>query len=507
MPERSTSDSEHSEHLPTGVAASGDSTAGNCQTPPAMLQRLHERLLQSPSLINVQQIHRHYTQPQTTVARLMRRLDLPSHIESRYQSRESPTQGFSPRFNGQRTEVFGLGSEGMIQRVPSELRQRDADVVKVRDHPYGIPSDRADAHFPQALSPRSLTGEHSATPAFTPIPAVRAASSVIQAKASQPTAGVNRLSPISDATAALPSGLFRISRQPIASTHADTTARTVSPASPGNRQELPLSVVPQASEINAVPSQPSVTVFQPQIQAKTQVTATPMTSAVTIQQRARPAELLLCSVGNLDASVSQPPTTEAFQGVGRSENQGESASLAGVQPVESSLTPFQKGSDGLAVSQGQTALPVIKVPSTASSVQLKPLSFPLPIQTQSRAGEAGNSSRTILRYSMRSEQSRSADTLQGQTSSVSAPTSEARPLYTPLVSTSLIQRQEGSTALTETLPPADTGSTSVSAISPPAPPAANSAAIEVDVAQIAEQVSRIILRRMVVERERRGLSR
>lgn len=482
----------NTEHLQTGVAASDDSTIGDRQTPPAMLQRLHQRSLQSPSTINIQQLHRNYAQPQTTVVRLMRRLDLSSQIESRYQSVGTQTQGFIPRFSGLRREVSGLGSEAMLQRVPVELGQRDADLVTVRDNSYGMSLDRADAHFPQTSSPRSLTVEHSAAAAVTPIQTAKSGSSAIQAKADQPTTAINRLTPVSDATTALPSGLFRISRQAIATSPTDTASSTIPPTSPSHTQESPSSTSSQTSKIEATSIQPPLKVIEPKIQAKTQASST---TPMMMQRIARPGELLLRSPGNLDASVSQPTITEPSVGVTSSENQGQSASITGVQ------TSLQSGSDGFALSQGQTASPVIKVSSTASTpMQLKPLSLPLPIQTQLKGGETANVT-TILRYSTNSQPVQSAQTLQGKSPSTITPTSETRPLHTPVISTTLIQRQ------TETQPTTDTGVTTVSATSPPPPPVANSAASEVDVAEIAEQVSRIILRRMIVERERRGTSK
>lgn len=476
----------------------GDTTRTAHQTPPAMLQRLHQRSLQSPSVINIQQLHRHYTQPQTTVVPLMRRLDLSNQIESRYQSGGTQTQGFIPRFSGLRREVSGLGSEAMLQRVPLELGQRNADLVTVRDNSYGIPSPKGDAdapkiatanaHIPQALSSRSFTVEHSATAAVTPIQTAKSVSSSIQAKADQPTIGINRLTPVSDATTALPSGLFRISRQAIAT----SPASTIPPVSPSHPQELPSPTFSQTSKIETTSIQPSLKAIQPQIQTKTQATDTTL---ITTQRIARPADLLLRVPANLDGSVSQPTVTEPSEGVSSSENQGQSASITGAQ------TSLHSGSDGFVLSQGQTVLPVIKVSSTASTpMQLKPLSLPLPIQTQLKGGETANVG-TILRYSTNSQQVQSADTLQGKSSSAMTPTSEVRPLYTPVINTTLIQRQ------TETSPATDTGVTTVSATSPPPPPVVNSASSEVDVAEIAEQVSRIILRRMTVERERRGTSK
>jgi len=476
----------------------GDATRTNPQTSPAMLQRLHQRSLQSPSAINIQQLHRNYTQPQTTVARLMRRLDLSNQIESRYQSGATQTQGFIPRFSGLRREVAGLGSEAMLQRVPLELGQSNADLVTVRDNSYGIPSPKGDAdasniananaHIPQVLSSRSFTVEHTAIAAVTPLQTAKSASSAIQAKAEQPTTGISQLTPVSDNTTALPSGLFRISRQAIAT----SPASTISLASPSHPQELPSTAFSQTSKITSTPIQPPLGVIQPQSQAKTKATDT---TTITTQRIAHPAELLLRVPANLDGSVSQPTVTEPSEAVSSSENQGQSTSITGAQ------TSLQSGSDGFALSQGQTVSPVIKVSSTASTpMQLKPLSLPLPIQTQLKGGETTNVG-TILRYSTNSQQVQSTDTLQGKSSSAITPTSEVRPLYTPVINTTLIQRQ------TETLPVTDTGVTTVSATSPPPPPVVNSAASEVDVAEIAEQVSRIILRRMTVERERRGTSK
>jgi hypothetical protein len=130
-------------------------------------------------------------------------------------------------------------------------------------------------------------------------------------------------------------------------------------------------------------------------------------------------------------------------------------------------------------------LPVVKVSSFVTpSVQSKALPPVLPLHIQTQRGAE-------------------ADSYLAAAPSVR----ESRPLYTPLVSTTLIQRQEAIATPAEPSLAVESSVGTTNATSPPVPPAASAAASEVDVGQIAEQVSRILYRRTIVERERRGLGR
>lgn len=473
----------------------------------------------SPTAMNLQQLHRHEAQSQATTAHLMRRLDLPSHLASRYQSFGLQAQGFTPRFNGQRREVSGLGSEQMLQRSTSEFGETKVsdwanstkgNELEVSSSDWRQPSikgneleasssDRSyhilsDHHNKIADTPLStthtFTNNPSVTAAIKPTKTANSAPLTIQAKAES-----------SDQTN-LPSGLFRISRQPIPDTAAvpisDTTTQAIastaakpnantttlefaaSPTQPSSTTsnshlpESPAAITPQASKIDANPIQASSRVIKPQIQAKNQIISTP------IQQNSgsdwvkpdakgdRSSELVLRSVANLDNSLSQTPIPE----VANSQNQHQSASITEVQPPISS-TPFPQ-----TIAQKSTALPVVKVAST--SIQLKPQ---IPIQSQ--LANQG----TIRHYSQISEPISSSDTLQKM------PIAETLPLHKL---TTVIQRQ------TETTPPLETSATP---INPTTPPVTNAVASEVDIAELAEQVSRIMMRQMVIEKERRGLGK
>jgi hypothetical protein len=185
-------------------------------------------------------------------------------------------------------------------------------------------------------------------------------------------------------------------------------------------------------------------------------------------------------------------------------------------PVESLPSLPQKESrDGLTGADNPMGTPIRTV-ATASIVQLKPLPLPLslplsrPMPIRQAGNEAGKDGGMVLRYPRQTEAGVAGNGLPGISSVTGlpgaiAPSSQARPLYVPPIDRVLIQRQEGSMPSPESSA-VDTG-TPVSAIPPPPAPPSSTAAPEVDVAQIAEQVSRIILRRMTVERERRGLSR
>jgi hypothetical protein len=461
-------------------------------------------------------VHRHSAQLGTTAARLMRRLDLPEQIQPRYESGVVRTLTFSPRFNGQRTEMPGLGREGLVvQRSPSEFEQGD--------------SDRSHSSFFQETSTTSPTVERANTPTPTPKQLVKvikpAQSNTIQSKKSQARGVVQRTeTPLADSASDLPSGLSRISRRTIPS--ATVEATSVSPPDEGNaatstsslasfensassslttkfqsdRQELPLAVsqnnhqelplaVPtptQSSEPNPISSQPSVSASQPQIQAKLQVLpqtgrvviapTPPQRLGVSIQQRYRQADLVLRSPvvsdegqggqrgqGTVFASPVSPSSTLQFDGASTSRVTMNSQSFA----------------------EATNPLPVVKVSLFVTpSVQSKALPPVLPLHIQTQRGAE-------------------ADSYLAAAPSVR----ESRPLYTPLVSTTLIQRQEVSATPVEPSLAVESSVGTTNATFPPVPPAASAAASEVDVAQIAEQVSRILYRRTIVERERRGLGR
>lgn len=490
------------EHLQVGAAAES-------QTPPVTLQRLHQRLLQPFGVIDTQRVHRHSAQAGTTAARLMRRLDLPEQIQSRYESGVVRNLAFSPRFNGQRTELSGLGSEGLVvQRSPSGFEQGD--------------SDRSHSSFFQETSTTSPTVEPANTPTPRPKQLVKVIKSAqlntIQLKESQAKGVVQRTeTPLADSTSDLPSGLFRISRRTIPSATVEaisvlppdegnaatsTSSLTSSENSPSsslttefqsdrqelplavsqnNRQELPLAVPTptQSSEPNPISAQSSVSTAQPQIQGKLEVSpqtvgfeiapTPPQRVAMSIQQRYRQADLVLRSPvvsdegqggqGTVFASPVSPSSSLQFDGASTSREATNSQSLA----------------------EGTNPLPVVKVSSLVTpSVQSKSLPRLLPLHPHTQRGGEANS-------------------YLAATPSVQ----ESRPLYTPLVSTTLIQRQEAIANPAEPSLPVESSVGTTSATSPPVPPAAS----EVDVAQIAEQVSRILYRRTIVERERRGLGR
>lgn len=500
-----TDSSSSNEHLQVGTAAES-------QTPPATLQRLHQRLLQPFGAIDTQRVHRHSAQPGTTAARLMRRLDLPEQIQSRYESGVVRNLTFSPRFNGRRTELSGLGSEGMVvQRSPSGFEQED--------------SDRSHSSFFQKTSTTSPTVEPANTPTSTPKQLLKvikpAQFSTIQLKESQARGVVQRTeTPLADSASDLPSGLFRISRRTIPS--ATVEATSISPPNEGNaatstsslvssenpasssiatesqseRQELPLAVsqnnhqelpvaVPtptQSSEPNPISAQASVSASQPQIQAKFEVSpqtgrvaiapTPPQKVGMSIQQRYRQADLVLRS----------PVVSDEGQG-----GQGGQGTVFGSPVSPSSSLQFdgastsRKATISQPLAEGTNSLPVVKVSSLVTpSVQSKSLPRLLPLHPQTQRGGEANSYLAAT-----------------------SPVQESRTLYTPLVSTTLIQRQEGIATPAEPSLPVESSVMTTNAASPPVPPAAS----EVDVAQIAEQVSRILYRRTIVERERRGLGR
>ncbi|QZZ22024.1 hypothetical protein J5X98_06335 [Leptothermofonsia sichuanensis E412] len=511
------------DHQPIGELSEPAGTAAQAVAPP-VLQRLQQRLLQMPGVMNTQQLHRHYGQQQATTTRLMRRMDLPERIQSRYQPSGGRSQPFIPRFTGQRTEVSEAGGTGMVQRVSASQHWSSSE----SDSPHSTGQERQPISF--AVEPSPLTRD-SGTPGMASVSAqatvpaptgmMATATSVVQAKPnSSPEAG-NSVS-LPDSPSILPSGSFRIRRQPVIS-DLPVVPVSVSPPHSGEprasatiqrQPQMPLATSLPATSGESHPTSPDASAVQPHLPAESGVSA-PITAASPLMATVTPVQ------HHSTEFVWRSPATpeeESVQPKMATYLVSPTPAIA-PDPVKSLPSLPQKESrDGLTGADNPMGTP-IKTVAKASTMQLKPQPLPLPLSwslsrpmpIRQAGNETGKNGGMVLRYPRQTEAGISGNGLPGISTTITgipgaiAPSSQSRPLYVPPINRVLIQRQESNMPSPESSA-VDTG-TPVSAMPPPPAPPSSTAAPEVDVAQIAEQVSRIILRRMTVERERRGLSR
>lgn len=515
------------DHQPIGEVSGAAGTAAQAVVPP-VLQRLQQRLLQMPGVMNTQQLHRHYGQQQATTTRLMRRMDLPERIQSRYQPPGGRSQPFIPRFTGQRTEVAEASGTGMVQRVSASQHWSSSEP----DSPHSTGQERQPISFsvePSPLPRDSGTPSMASVSAQASIPAstgtMATTTSVVQAKPNSSPETGNSVS-LPDSPSALPSGSFRIRRQPVVS-DLPVAPVSVSPPHAGEptasatiqrQPQMPLATFLPATSGEAHPTSQNASAVQPQMPVGSEV-STPVTGG-TIAIAPLVATVTPVQRHSTEFVWRSPATSEEESVQPKMATHLVAPTPTGAPDLVESLPslPQKEGRDGLTGADNPMGTP-IKTVATASTVQLKPvplslplslpLSRPMPIQQAGR--DAGKDEGMVLRYPRQTEAGvvgnglpRISTTIMGIPGAI-APSSQSRPLYVPPMNQVLIQRQEGSMPSPESSA-VDTG-TPVSAIPPPSAPPSSTAAPEVDVAQIAEQVSRIILRRMMVERERRGLSR
>lgn len=439
--------------------------------PTALTQRLTQRLTTQPGVINTGQFANRYTAPDSPAGRMIQRMAMPEQISSRFSTGVLQPQTFAARFNLQRVELNGASHEfahptsgafaagvssfapGTVQRSPlSELPQNSSALSEM-----GSAVTAASVQSPIApATPQASSG------------------SIIQRSYGWTQA---------DAGSSLPAGMFRVSRQasptpgtrPVSSAAlAELNSGSVPPFKPESRRsdhsDLPLVKV--SSPLDALQTKPEST------DGSSFAGAALATSSETSIQRREDSTNLPLPVNQAGKNwVDRSPEPAAF---------GSYSSEPAVSV---------RSTDAISTSATETS-PVIRtrLSSPMPFVQRSPMQFPFTGETMQRSSPDPASDQTLAPFS--NSPALSPPTLIwrksfGSESALSTPT--------PLTSTpsdGLISRQE------------TTDSPIVSAANPPnAPPNANSPNQGINVAELAEQVSRIISRRLSIERERRGLGR
>ena len=484
--------------------------AVNASTSPAILQRLHQRLLQPYGAINTQQLHCHADRTQTLTTRLMQRSDLPAQIQSHYQLEKARSPEWVSRFNGQRTESPGGIHYEMAQRVVSddigETYADERSQIQILDSHMETVPERAISSPPKVTptAPSSIQRKETPTPE---IPSTTARSE-----------------------------LFRVSRRAIPSTILPTISQSIS-ESTGTQLNAETELMRAESSTPDTQIEPSgtpaSTVNSPiSVQTKSEVYFDSGRQQATSNRQPEMVESLVDSRQIRDRTADVLPTIKVAIPI----QQPESHSLGKIRRSLSTPTQnpqIQKGAD--IISQKIDVLPTVKseifkvkpMQPIESSLENKVLMrSPQSSDSFAETSELQENDRTPVSQFLKTESLPSVNLPKvkisaTQLSSTASPIVQSKFLSIspksgssisgnqkwgvssegnfspPFVKPTLIQRQEDIAAPAEPPTPA---------IPPAPPPAATPASREVDVAEIAEQVSRILGRQMIVERERRGLN-
>lgn len=496
-------------------------------TPPAMLQRLHQRLLQPAGIVNTQQIHCHADRPQTLTARLMRRSELPDRIQSRYEMETARSSQWVPRFSGQRIE--GLSSSGgnyeMVQRLPVGEVTEVSEFAPSIDSPTPAPpiqtwGSRVETVSEQAIAP---TAKVVAAPLST-------IQTKTQKEVSNPEVSTSAPeSTPSSVSASSPSGLFRVSRrggQPFSAIEDASGTELTMGTSAIETPLPPASATPSPTPVQAqadTASEPSNPVQTPQIS---------LPNVTPVQLRELPeGKILRRSLSAPESRLEQPPggNSEAvFQSLplqtstspipvqAKADVSSQTVRKEGGYQEGECHSPLQMGiQQPASVGSVGEGLPTVKPiylkaepASSSSSTETSELATPGELPMPPSTGEV-----KVDRTAAESLPSVKISSL-----AASIVPLIAQPKSLPLAAKSVNREGGGGTDFSVSYPPANpaivqrqevtpiSSEPSTPAISPAAPPPPATAKSEVDIAEIAEQVSRILGRQMIVERERRGLN-
>jgi hypothetical protein len=489
--------------------------AAENSTPPAMLQRLHQRLLQPAGIVNTQQIHCHADRPQTLTERLMRRSELPDRIQSRYEMETARSSEWISRFSGQRIErsSSGGGNYEMVQRLPLGEVTEASEFAPSIGSPANVPPIqtwglRVETVSEQAIIP---TGKVVAVPLST----IQTKTQKEVSNSEIPTSAPE--STPSSVAASSPSGLFRVSRrggQPFSAIEDASgtewttgTSSTETPLTPASATPSPPTVQAQADTA----SEPSNPVQTPQIS---------LPNVTPVQLRELPeGKILRRSLSAPESRLEQPPggNSEAvFQSLPLQTStspiavraKADVSSQAGISQAGISQT----GISQTGISQIGDGLPTVKPIYLKASPGVSPETSELPILRESpmppvigdaKVDRTAAESLPSVKISSLAA-SISPSIVQAKSLPLAAKSGnrdggvgETDRISYPPANPAIVQRQEVTPISSEPSTPA---------ISPAAPPPPASGSSEVDIAEIAEQVSRILGRQMIVERERRGLN-
>jgi hypothetical protein len=418
--------------------------------PPVMLHRLQQRLWERPGAMNTQQLHRHYSQQQSAVEQISRRLDWAENVQSRYLNAIERSPQFVPRFTGQRTP----------------LTERTSFVYENTLYRYASDSPEPEPETPlqtfSAINPAPEAIRLAAPSEISAAPAEPIATSPVQALSDR----VSRATPSeepSETVGEAPAGLFRIRRSALSA----ASDQNIGSAAHSELSQ-PLVQLNTAGMSEGGLTQGSIAAASlPQGTSGSEVSA----GEPLGQTRSAPSEIPTIK-------VSAVPSTRAIASPSLELQSQPSSPVVQRQPDPwaPGALPFTR--NGVSNSnpiqtQEIESLPSIRLTSPAAS--------PLPPPT--------------LRLSLIQRQQNTA------TAAI------ADPLEQPLAQPIGLQRQAQAPPGNDNLSAEFTSVVSGTALPQSGVnfPAVTAQSPNIDVAKIAEQVSRILGRRLTVERERRGL--
>ena len=492
------------------MTASDETSVNN-----SLQTKLQTKLLVSPSVINTQQLHRHYSGHHAMTNRLLQRLALPEQITSRYNAGILSTDATrSPAQRFQRKESFAevrpLVNATVVQLATnpqweqnnepsnSSIQHQDLTVSAPPKQPYTAPF----INSPEIPTFQRLSGQDS-IPASPEIPSAtyrisrRASNLDIFAKtnisndSNDPVAESSNnlaLSPPSLPLASspeTPSSPYRISRRPA---NFDN----------GTESNISASLLPLASS-DAIANTPNALLGKANT---SQASSQTLTGTGQIQPKIQPQLDPQLQLRENTASLSYPVLRETVPDSNNSIISKRTVDI--VNPVSNiNDLPIQRKYHQsellMRSSQDMTGLSIKIGESNLSNQTINPTkSFnENPNENASVIRRVANPIDTIVQTKPLPLFSQSQLVMSPDQGDVLTNRSDL-PLTIGANNMVVINRQPASAefATSETINPL-----------PPPPSNISPSNSNVDITEIAEKVSRIILRQLKVERERRGVSR
>ncbi|NEO57751.1 MAG: hypothetical protein F6K54_34630 [Okeania sp. SIO3B5] len=480
-------------------------------------QRLQRRVVEPAGVINTQQLHCHYQATQGMAGRLVQRLALPEQVKFRYGSGVLQPTAITQRLQRQRTE----SAEVLNEQFPTTPYADSAMGEMVQRSIPPQSRQFQNSREIQGRSPNKLgrTNTNPLQPSITQ-------------KATVMTKPVEK-KPQSDTSVVKTSRgetnrPFRISRKAtVSEVNASNLGARVE-AEPNSKQDRDLPLPKATNQLSASTVQRKadtsvnpnslVTATQPKtnpplvkgiIQTKTNEGLS--TGNFRISRKATVSEV---NARNLRARVEAEPNSKQDRDLPLPKATNQLSASTVQRKADTSVNPNSL----VTATQPKTNLPLVKgiiqtkaedfnvtsiVPKTDLS-QSRPLSLQgqksnLPVQLSPEASIASNPSSELNMVWLKSTDGLQAN----EGSSTKNPYSEkiALPLaITPINTHGVLTRQTTNTVDNSTVQLAMEGNSTTPM---PAPETASGASV--DIAKVAEQVSRILARQLAVEKERRGV--
>ena len=483
----------------------------NSEGPSPLAQRLQRRLLTAGGVINTRQLHRHYQSTQRTAGKLNQRLGLPERVQLRYQTsvfqpgeilqrlqrprkewpqfpqlQGQPRLNQSPVASYQSDSPWSKGSEiEQISRFRAEVKGEGAELLPQ-------PPQSPTLSINQPLTPLRISRQATiaaASPQFR-FPSSATQSSLLQLQTkprspsesasspqpdnSNPTASVSTRSPSS--------GQLRVSRpETMAAVPAQFTPITVREA-PSSVQRKPELSSELAQELTLVqtPSLP-----QPGKNPLPTQASTPAESGTSVSLIQPQAQFTPITVREAPSSVQRKPKLSS-----ESTQKLTVVQTPSFPQLEKNPLPTQAGGGG--------SLPMVKVQQVGSGL-IQTQRMPAISGMLKPSSSQGMPSNIVWRKSK-------GESLASESVASSSQEMVRRSLPLAINKTNgngRIARQMDTLANSMVELPAQGTSTipgsmtEMGAISPP----------DINLQQLAERVSRILARQLIVERERRGIGR